>query len=979
MSNVLKDLNDLFVKRKQECQLFPFTFYPSLTRERIYTVLKKHNHSWDLLFSEVLEEMIKKVESNIEVTPHSFINKMNGTNFVYDNGRVISKEGHISEDFVNKYKVQLSHEYRENFTTTMFSALLSTMRRKPRLMTFGSVHEFHIPVKNFILDAENIFTVLINNYFYNVDYNNEVFEASLTVMRERILDSFLINYNSENSTTPIVKNSIGNEQLFTIPQNNLNHGFSEGFPANLIDLYKPLDFFDMPVKACLLGKKNVKTTNQNIDELKKEIINKAQIEYVSLKLNNYIKKGSIEYQKNIGCSSFEHILLSANLKRSFENFVDKLYQATEKIYYDKLKQWLCSINKYAYELYIFKYKEEMKIDVFNEILNLPQVYLEKISNLDDKQKELFHFCFYSFDLEKKAVSHFKLINPDFTFNTESIIQHFKINYTIYDGRTMNFSLDLKGISKKDISLSRIFHVIKEHEIENLSLKGKNHLRDELKKDNLIENNIIPTYFDPFNLYISDKIMSQLDDNDKQTLSRGMNIKENIFSSIKNQYKYEISAADIVADLVKEYGMQILFYIDVPMNKFSYSYSFFEPLYEKTLAGFIESRRKKMNSVPVLSYALMSGDEHLFMTLCKYMKKDNLLQQYIDKYYPNSNSIYSWKDAKDILDVDKQNSLKLSIMDIALMGLNSEKVLNYIHEHFDYTRNSNIANYAILSELQKDNDYNSQEKYLKRPFNDNVQKKYNIFIERLLYVHDNFGVTFDSSSEFLLRCATQKRDIANKIFNIEERRREALYFEYDVYYAAINGDVNALKILKDSGLTINYIKKEFDLLREEYKLKNSIEGINDGSAIFVDEFLLDWIFIEKESAENKSVDEEILFKDKKHILSILNIFNDTEQDKENLLTVKGRFGNLLTYIAMVFDGSDSFDDILSLLLKGGQSIYESFEKMEKNKFVVMPNKCIKDVIDCDYDRIVFEIKCLNLEKEYLYQKGSEIASLRRMRL
>lgn len=980
MCSVLKELNDLFVKRKQECQLFPFTFYPSLTRHKIYTLLKKHNHSWDLLFSEVLEEMIKKVESNIEVNPHSFINKMNGINFVYDNGRVISKEGQISEDFVNKYKVQLSHEYRENFTTTMFPALLSTMRRKPRLMTFGSVHEFHIPVKNFILDAENIFTVLINNYFYNVDYNNDFFEISLNVMRENIVNNpLLLVTEPENSDKLIIKSSIGNEQLFTMPENRSNHTFLEEFPANVIDIYKPLDFFDMPVNRCLLHKKDVKSAYQNINEIKEEIINKAQKEYVNLKLNNYIKIGSIEYQGNVGCYSFEHILLSANLKRAFENFLDNLYQSIENIYYEKLKQWLCSINRYAYELYMFNYKREMKIEIFNEILKLPAIYLEKISNLDNKQKEWFHFCFSHFDLEKNPVSHFKLINPDFTFNTESIIQHFSIHYELNDTRICNFALALKGISKKEISLSRLFHLIKEHEIENLSFDGKNHLRDELKKDNLIENNIIPVHFDPFNLYISEKIMSNLNSNDRQKIDRLVNVKENIFSSIKNYNKHKISASDIVADLVKEYGLQILFYIHVPMKKFYYSYSFFNPLYTKTLAGFIESERKKINSVPVLSYALISGDEHLFMTLCKYMKKDNLLKKYIDKYYPIKESINSCKEAKDILDIDKQNSLKLSIMDIALIGLNSEKVLNYINENFNYTRHSNIANYAVLSELQNNNEYNPTEEYLKRPLIDNVKVKYDIFIERLLYVHEKFGITFDCSSEFLLRCANEKRHIAKKIFNVKEIRREELFFEYDVYDAAINGDVNKIKFFKNSGLTINYTKKEFDILRQEYKTKSEIAGSNEASAIFVDEFLLDWIFIQKESAENKMDDDEISFKNKKCILSLLNVFNETEKDKENLLTVKGRFGNLLKYIAMIFDGSDSFDDTLSLLIKGGQSIYASVEKIEKNKLVVMQNRCIKDIIDCDYDRAIFEMKVLDFEKECLHKKSSETTSMIRIRL
>lgn len=971
MLEVLKELNDLFTKRKQECLLFPYTYYPSKTREDIYNILKKYNNQWSTIFSELEEKICREYESTFDITKESFTCFAFGKKITFNDNVFSVKSCCVAEKFLPKIRIKECFTDMSVNTPKYKSVLDNFLRIKPQNIQSGELKE----LDNFALSEDELnkrMLVWLNKYFYNEKIYQSIYSTEIEEKRREILQKFDRKKNNYFIFLP------GNNQLFTMAERKDSESYwLSDFPHNIIDPCKPIQSFKMDtiffenfsektrnniIKYIISEKKvNINNIEENRELIKSITYNYNMIENVNQQIDFFDAK-----KQPIYFHSFEHIMLSLNLKSEFEECLYKIYSRLEKIYFDKLENWLFSVNKEVYEFYKnFYTQKDMPVDIYNELLTLPDFYIKKINTLDVKQKKVLHICAIILNNdESNSRVYLRILNPDLTFNIKSLMYEIVNSHEVeHYGLICVYGLKLKSILKEDFSLSKFMQLFKLKQIELLDSVLDKKIMENFKKQNLIFNKEIPLSFNPFMLKIPKENRKEFEDTKIGNIS--ISLDDNIFQNVISEDPV-ISMKELIVDVIQEYGVEVLSSLKISLGGNEDNYKLKCNIKNKNLtelcSNLIEDSEyeDEEKEIPLFSFLLFLREEELFLKLAKFMKKKNLLHDYMEKNYPKNIEIYIHEDHKKLTgnsNYDQNNlSFDLSIMDIALIGLNSEKVLDFIGHELSYNKNSKIAVNMLLSCLLSREEYpilKTEEK----------ERDYDKLMKNIEYVHDKFKIVFDASFEFMLRGAYENKEIARRVFEIAPERMEELFTEYDLYQAIENKDIQKLIQLKEKGINCSYKITEFQELREKQYDKSSLKA-----SILKEDFFLDWVFFGKKAKRFSSRPE---CKDINSIISILNIYTATEEDRQNLLNAKGKFGNLLSYITLIYEEQKELTEMITFLVGNGQHLnHESeWESHYAQLIVGNGNGQIKGLAINDYYKASIEHLCLKIETDLL--KNSKV--------
>lgn len=974
MIEVLKELNDLFAKRKQESLLFPYTHYPSQTRDKIYNILKKYNNQWSGVFSELEEKICREYEATFDIKKDSFTCSASGNKIIFNDNVFSVKSCSVAENFIQKIRIN-KYVAEMSITTPKYKSVLAKYSRiKPLNIPTGELRKS----QNFALSDDELNNNMLdwlNKYFYNERIEQSIYSAEIEEKRRKILKEANREKNNFFLCLP------GNSQLFTMAEaENSDSYWLYDFPDNIVDPCKPIQsFMGDTTFFGNCSKTNKAIINQIIKERRvdinsleesKDLIKRITYDYNMIENINRQIDSVNNKNRSVYFHSFEHIMLSLNLKNEFEKCLYKIYARLEAIYFDKLDKWLLSVNEEVYKFYKnFYTQKDMPMNIYNELLTLPDFYMKKINMLDMKQKEVLHMCANIFDNDdKNSRTYLRILNPDLSFNVKSLMHEIINTYGAESYSLLcKYGLRLKSVLKDDFSLSKFMQLFKLKQIESLDLILDKKSMENFKKQNLIINKEIPLIFNPFMLKIPKEDREKFVGNKIGNILIGLD--DNILPNVIGEDSI-ISMKELIIDVIQEYGVEVLSSLKISLGRNEDNYRLKSIIRNQNLtelcSNLIEDSEGK--EIPLLSFLLLLREEELFLKLAKFMKKKNLLNDYIEKNYPKNIDFYIHKDSKqcshDFKGNETEVSFDLSIMDVALLGLNSEKVLDFIGHEMFYNKNSKIAVNMLYSCLL------SQEEYpiLKT---DEQERDYNKLMQNFEYVHDKFQIVFDASFEFMLRGAYENKDIARRIFEIAPERMEELFVEYDLYQAIENKDIQKLIQLKEKGINCSYKITEFHELRENKYDKSLFR-----TPILKEDFFLDWVFFGKQVKQSYSRPQS---KDINEIVSILNIYTDTENDKQNLLNAKGMYGNLLSYITLIYEEQKELNELITFLVSNGQHLNHESKWVFHYGELTERNGQIKDLAINAYYEACLEHLCLKIETDLLKSNNVKLKSGRMKRI
>lgn len=915
----------LISKRREENLLFlagDSSMEKTSVKKEIIDFLKKYHKNWDVFFDSVYQSLINQYEKELK----------------FDNNMVYLPA-------IEQYFYFQSKNDRTIFSSTVKPTNLQTTKRASSI----NIYERN----NFVLENANkdqgqiflkiFYQILIDKSLLTEipDYSAEMigkYTEQLPVLfeglkKDKKINSF-VDVNPDNYykvISDIIDNIMLNGMSF---REEYKYG---NFPDDLSfnEEQKKMVYFSIMSHCAFEKFKGVMDNNE-----------------VAL---SYCEKQATEI----------NYLIEVDFTNHFNKFNSHLKQKKYEITKNQLNLWFENIEPSARYLIDFIKKEN--IDFFEEcdVFSIPTFLLNKIPLFSGEEKELFKLCL-------------KIIKEEYDQDTNRVL------LKLIEEKTGDLSKRKikEYITRNDVyATSLVFilsHNISVMEISELIIMRKKFFsekfEDVLSKEDF---EIFKKENESFNdisslinaVYLNDKLVVEYQSTKDKTFKYAINLKtsfnvteEDLFVKIYNDFinkEKDIENSHLVK-LIHKFGSSFLFDFNIK--------EFVTNIKNMNYIKYIQKNNTEFNSELLLTKLIMNNKEQCAIKIISLLEKEGLLQKYIDKNYLNQHQIYIYpdeehqslsQDLKASTEDVKDRIFKITPFSIALTSLCSQQFIDFIANKTLVSKNNEISGGVIFSYMNEGPEYLDLDPSLK-----NDAKK---LTNRLYYAFKKYGVSFDSTSELLIKYTdinNRTRNMAKEMFSLSQEEFFVYYKEREVRNAIKEMDVEKIKKLKvECGLTLDYSRQELDQYREILKKANVNKHKHKG---VLSDGIIDWIFVQEDLDFGQFKANPIT-----NIEILLSIFLNTEEDKKRICTVNSRYGSFLNYIYMASSVPNNFSEYIKLAVCKNSEIepekrdvmldINSEESIKAIKIPYIKDSIFKDIIQAEKHIIEKEMQTTNFKK------------------